>query len=72
MWTITAFCIRQGRSRRVSPGAAFWIELALGLGGLVCFALMVVHIVSKAGSPVYGYPYKAAEGSMAFLLGALM
>ena len=65
-------CCIGRRGRHLAPRFAFATEALLALGSIVCFALMVAHIISKTNQPDYGYPYRSVEGAMAFVLGVLM
>jgi hypothetical protein len=67
-----ASVILQRRHGGISQNLNMGVELILGLGTLVCFALLVAHIVAKASRGYFEYPDEAIEGALAGLLGLLM
>lgn len=72
VWGLLTCCVQRHRTGVASHPVALGFQFVLGLGALVCFAMMVAHIVSKTKEAYYYYPSKASDGAMAFLLGALM
>ncbi|KAF6829548.1 hypothetical protein CMUS01_08118 [Colletotrichum musicola] len=75
LWSVVTVIFRKRAAHHrggIPKHFHFGMELCFSLGATVCWALLVVQIVSKKSNGFYAYPYIQYEAALAFLLGLIM